>query len=192
VQYALKKMGVNAPELDKLVPFIGPPLAHSFQEFYGFSKEEAEQAVEYYREYFTKQGMYENAVYPGIIELLSQLTKEQKRIVMATSKPTVYSEKIAKYFGFFDFFTFIAGSNLDGTRVDKAEVIAFALELLCCDNKQEIVMVGDRRHDIIGAQKNNLDVIGVEYGYGGREELLAAKPTYIAKTVSEMGKIILA
>jgi phosphoglycolate phosphatase len=192
VQYALGKMGITVADLDELLPFIGPPLAESFQEFYGLSTKEAKQAVEYYREYFAIKGMYENAVYPGIMELLSDLTKRNKKIVMATSKPTVYSEQIAKHFGFFEFFTYIAGSNLDGTRVDKAEVIAFALDLICCTDKQKIVMVGDRRHDIIGAQKNKLDVIGVEYGYGGRIELLAAKPTYIAATVNELAQIVLA
>lgn len=192
VQYALRKMGILAPDLNELIPFIGPPLAQSFQEFYGLSKEDAFKAVAYYREYFTEKGMYENAVYPGILELLAELKRQQKKIVMATSKPTVYSEEIAKHFGFFEFFTCIAGSNLDGTRVDKAEVIAFALELAACSRKQDIVMVGDRRHDIIGAQKNNLDVIGVAYGYGGRDELLAARPTYIATTVSQLARIILA
>lgn len=190
VQYALGKMGANVIDLDELIPFIGPPLAQSFQEYYGFSKEEAQQAVVYYREYFTAKGMFENAVYPGIIELLSKLRAANKKLVMATSKPTVFSETIARHFGIFDFFTYIVGSNLDGSRVDKAEVIAYALELLAGD-KTEMIMVGDRMHDIIGAQKNQLDVIGVEYGYGGQEELLAAKPTYIVKTVNEMGRIIM-
>lgn len=191
VQYALRKMGIEVTDLDELVPFIGPPLAQSFQVFYGLSETEAHQAVSFYREYFSVTGMYENAVYPGIIDLLEGLRKANKKLVIATSKPTVFSETIAKHFGFFDYFTFIAGSNLDGTRVDKGEVIQYALELLADNNKDHMIMVGDRMHDIIGAKKNGLRVIGVEYGYGSREELIAAEPNYIVKTVSQLKKILL-
>lgn len=190
VQYALAKFGIHETDLDKLVPFIGPPLVESFQEVYGLSQTEAADGVRYYREYFTQAGMFENAVYPGIREMLVLLCEEGKRLVIATSKPTVYSEQIVEHFGLAEFFQGIVGSNLDGSRIHKGEVIAYALSLLGNVPRQELIMVGDRKHDIIGARENGLEVIAVQYGYGSREELQAANPTYLAATVSELTDLL--
>lgn len=191
VQYALAKFGIEEPDLDKLIPFIGPPLVESFQEFYSLDKEQAQTAVGYYREYFTKAGMYENAVYPGIKELLAKLKSAGKELIVATSKPTVFSEKIIEHFGLTQFFTAIVGSNLDGSRIHKDEVIAYALHDLTDVVYDKVIMVGDRKHDIIGAQKNGIASIGVTYGYGTREELEQAKPALLTATVEELGKLLL-
>lgn len=190
VQYALAKFGIEESDLDKLIPFIGPPLIESFQEIYALSKEQAKEAVGYYREYFTKAGMYENAIYPGIIELLAELRGAGKELLVATSKPTVYSEQIIEHFGMTPYFKAIVGSNLDGSRIHKDEVIAFALDALNNISRDEVIMVGDRKHDIIGAQKNSIASIGVTYGYGSREELEQAGPTHMAVTVAELGKLL--
>lgn len=186
VQYALAKFNIDEPDLDKLIPFIGPPLVESFQEFYSLSKEEAQTAVGYYREYFTQYGMYENAVYPGIKEMLAKLVDAGKELIIATSKPTVFSEKILEYFGMLPYFKAIVGSNLDGSRIHKTEIIDYILAGIPHIAKADIVMVGDRKHDIIGAQNNGIDAIAVSYGYGGLEELQQAGPSLIISSVNDL------
>ena len=190
VQHALKQYGINA-SLEELKSFIGPPLHQSFMEVYGFSKQEAYRVVEYYRNYYSDVGIFENKVYPDIVELLENLNKSSKKVYLATSKPTFFAEKILKHFKLDHYFTTIAGSNLDGTRVEKKEVIARVLE----ENRMliinESVMVGDRKHDIIGARAWNLDSIGVTYGYGSFKELQEAGSTMIAESVPELQKLLL-
>ena len=125
VQYALRCMGIEEPDLAKLIHFIGPPLAESFRECYGMSNDQARQAVQYYREYFSVTGIYENGVYAGIPELLSQLVSSRKELAVATSKPQIFANQILQHFSLAEYFSVVAGSNLDGTRVEKAEVIAY-------------------------------------------------------------------
>ncbi len=191
VQYALQKFNIVEEDLTKLIPFIGPPLYDSFREYYEFSDEDAKQAITYYREYFTTKGMYQNAVYPGITEMLDALACQNRLLAVATSKPTVFSEQILKHFVLYDFFKLIVGSNLDGTRVVKSEVIAYVLQNMASIAKESIVMVGDRKHDIIGAQSNGIDSIAVGFGYGTPEELLAAGPTYLVESVEQLAKLLL-
>ncbi|WP_312523278.1 HAD family hydrolase [Anaerospora sp.] len=186
VQYALQKMGIEEPDLDKLIPFIGPPLTYSFKEFYHMTDEQAEQAIEYYRERFSTTGLYENAVFSGIPEMLEELRQQGKTLIVATSKPTIYSVKILEYFKLDSYFQSVVGSNLDGTRVEKHEVIEYVLTELGDYDRSQIIMVGDRMHDIRGAKHNGLDVVGVAYGYGSREELEQAEPNHIVDTVAEL------
>ena len=190
VAYALKKYNIEVEDKTTLYKFIGPPLADSFIKYYGFSKEDAAQAIEYYREYYRSVGIYENEVYNGIEELLKNLQNKNKQLIVATSKPEIFAKEVLKHFGLDKYFLYIAGGNLDGTRTVKAEVIEYAL----CENgitdKSKAVMVGDREHDIIGAKANGIDSIGVLFGYGDRNELEAADATYIAKTVEEIEKYI--
>lgn len=190
VQYALAKFNIHEPDLSKLIPFIGPPLVESFQEFYSLSEKQAVAGVGYYREYFTKAGMFENAVYPGIKDMLALLARQGKRLIIATSKPTVYSKQIIEHFGLAQFFKLVIGSNLDGSRIQKGEIIAFILAELANVKRKNIVMVGDRKHDIVGAQKNDIEVIAVRYGYGTAAELQTAKPTYTVSTVNELTEIL--
>ena len=186
VQYALAKMGIEEPDCDQLTPFIGPPLAKAFMAFYQMNEQEAAQAVAYYRERFATVGLYENSVYPGIPELLGRLTGQGSKLVVATSKPTVFSVKILEHFGLAAFFSEVAGSNLDGTRVEKAEVIAFALACLGDIRGEAAIMVGDRMHDILGAKANGMNTIAVSYGYGSLEELRQAGPQQIVGSVEEL------
>ncbi len=186
VQYALAKYDINEPDLDKLIPFIGPPLVESFQEFYSLSQAQAEAAVGYYREYFTKAGMYENSVYPGMTGMLDKLAGEGRELIVATSKPTVFSEQIIEHFGMTGFFKLIVGSNLDGSRIHKTEIIDFVLSSIPQVSRGNIVMIGDRKHDIIGANNNGIDSVAVSYGYGSYAELEQANPTYIVSTVYEL------
>lgn len=192
VQYALSKMGIVENDLDKLIPFIGPPLLQSFRESYGLSEEQAVQAIGYYRERFSTVGLYENAVFPGIPRLLAQLREQSKTLLVATSKPTVFSVTILEHFGLSAYFQSIIGSNLDGTRVEKNEVIEYALAQLDKYDAQRIIMVGDRKHDIIGARKNGIAVAAVGYGYGTREELVEANPDYLVQTVEDLTVLLCA
>lgn len=185
VQYALAKAGIAEPDLQQLEPFIGPPLHQSFMDFYGFTESRAWEAVDAYREYFRVTGIYENERYAGIPELLTALLSQGRRLFVATSKPKVFADIVIRHFELEPYFTAVYGSELDGTRADKAELIRHLVteqQLSTSDT----IMVGDRKHDIIGAQKNGLPAIAVGYGYGSTQELRDALPDYIFNTVSEL------
>ncbi len=190
VQHALKQYGIEAA-LEEIKPFIGPPLHQSFMEQYGFSEKKAFQAVGYYRDYYRETGIYENKLYQSVPGMLESLAAEGKELFIATSKPTVFAEKIVKHFNLHRFFTIIAGSNLDGTRVEKSEVIEYVLTNIANLNKAETVMVGDRKHDIRGARTRDLSSIAVTYGYGSLDELKSAGPDHIAHSVEELEELLL-
>lgn len=184
VAYALKKYGIDVKDRTELYKFIGPPLLNSFQDYYGFSEEQAVQAVEYYREYYQKTGIYENYVYEGIPELLKELKAEGITLLVATSKPEPFARLIMEHYHLADYFTYIAGATMDNkTRVKKADVIRYAMQNCEAEEKKKLVMVGDRKHDILGAKEVGIDSVGVLFGYGDREELEQAGATYIAETV---------
>lgn len=189
--YALNKYGISVADTAVLRKFLGPPLHESFKEHFGFDDEKAMEAVHYYREYFSTKGLLENEVYDGVYELLKCLSDNGKRLVVATSKPQQFTDRIMKHFDLEKYFEFIAGSNMDGTRSKKAEVIEYALNKCRITDRSNVVMVGDRKHDIIGAKIVGIDSIGVEYGYGDYDELNTAGATYIVKTVNELKNIIL-
>ena len=186
IQYALARYDIAVDDLATLVPLIGPPLHTSFQQEYGFSEEQAFAAVDVYREYFTVTGIYENRVHPGIPVLLDALRRAGCTLVVATSKPTIFAERILEHFMLRHHFAAVVGSNLDGTRTAKAEVIRDALAAVPTHNERRSVMVGDREHDIIGAHDNHIDVVAVAYGYGSLDELQAAAPTAIVATIADL------
>lgn len=185
VQVALEKMNRIEDDLSKLEKFIGPPLQQSFMEHYGFSCDEAWTAVRHYRAYFKDVGLFENEVYAGIPHLLQLLQNQGKNLFVATSKPTVFAENIVNHFHLGTFFNGIYGSELDGTRSDKGELISYIINELGMD-RTSAVMVGDRKYDIIGAVKNGIASIGVGYGYGSENELQDAGPTYYCKSMKEL------
>lgn len=187
-QYALRRCGVDEPDLNRFRSFIGPPLIDSFQEFYGFSEALARQAVCYYRERFSETGIYENKVYHGVPEMLQQLKNRGISLCIASSKPRPFVERILEYFKLDHCFDFVSASELDGTRVDKAEVIAYALQNNPC---RHVFMVGDRKHDAKGALQNAVDFIGVTYGFGGQEELLMYPHVYLADSPADVARYIL-
>lgn len=189
VAYALGSFGIHVDDLDALTPFIGPPLWDSFMRLYSFTREQAEEAVKKYREVFSVTGKFENCLYDGIDDLLSRAAKT-KTLIVATSKPTVFTEEILKHFKIRDYFSFISGSELDGTRAHKDEVIKYAVEMTGITDKSEAVMIGDTKFDIIGANKNEMDSIGVLYGYGSRAELEDAGAGLIAASVGELREIL--
>lgn len=191
VMHALRKFGITIGDRTELYKFIGPPLWESFEKYYGFSAEEAKTAVAYYREYYKPIGLYENLVYDGIEALLKTLQGSGRTLAVATSKPEVFSRQILDHFGLSPYFLTITGSELDGTRVNKAEVIACALERCGVKSPSQALMIGDREHDIIGAKKAGAASIGVLYGYGCRDELERAGADYIAESVNAIEKILL-
>ena len=191
VMHALKKWGIEVKERESLYRFIGPPLQDSFMQYYGFSAEDAETSVAYYREYFREKGLYENEVYPGVEKLLTDLKAAGKTLAVATSKPEEFAIRILKHFGLDGYFDVIAGATMDSSRSKKADVIAYCLERLGVTELSGVVMVGDREHDIIGAKKVGVDSIGVLVGYGSREELEAAGATHIAETIPDVLKAVL-
>lgn len=186
VQYALKKNDILIENLDLLEKFIGPPLKGAFIEYFNFSEEQALRAIEYYREYFRGKGIFENKIYEHIEYLLCSLKKLGLNLIVATSKPTVFSELVLKHFNLDMYFDAIVGSDLDGTRSKKGEVIRYIIDKYNIANIEQVVMVGDRKYDIIGAKENSIDSIGVSYGYGSKEELNNAGPTYIVNNVIDL------
>lgn len=191
IQYALRKHGIEPPDADALEPFIGPPLEQSFRLTFGFDASQARRAVEDYREYFSQQGLYENEVYAGIPGLLRDLRNADVRIGLATSKPTVFAQRILDHFDLAKHFDLVVGSFLDGQRVEKSEVVAHALAGVASLPPERVVMVGDRMHDVEGARANGIDAIAVTYGYGSREELEAAAPTSLAASVDDLRRLLL-
>lgn len=186
VLYALDRFGIHESDRRKLYPFIGPPLWDSFMRFYGMSREEAEQAVTVYREYYADRGLFENTVYPGIPQMLEALRAQGKTLAVATSKPEGFSVRILEHFGLAQYFDRIAGASMDQSRSRKADVIRYALSGLPQAHPQTTVMVGDREHDVLGAREAGLPCVGVLYGYGDRPELEAAGALSIAADVAAL------
>ena len=190
VAYALSKYSIDVTDKTSLYDFIGPPLIDSFMKHYSFSREDAVEAVEKYREYYRVKGIFENKLYNGIIRLFEDLKGRGKKIVLATSKPEKFAVEILKHFEIYDFFEFVAGATMDETRTDKGEVIKYAIDSLGICDTSEIIMVGDRKYDIEGAHKLGIKAIGVMYGYGSKEELQNAKADYIVENTKEIEDII--
>lgn len=184
VQYALAKLGIEE-DSNNLTKFIGPPLKESFSVFYGFDREKAEKAVEFYRERYADIGIFENKVIEDIPQVLKILKEAGKILAVATSKPTKFAKAICDKYDLSQYFDLILGSELDGTRSNKDEVIKEVLNRLGC-SKEETIMVGDRRHDIIGAKKCDIASVGVEFGYAEEGELQKAGADYIVKKPSEL------
>jgi len=194
VQYALKSFGIEEPDLSQLEPFIGPPLKDSFKEFYNMDDEQAERAVEKYRERFQDIGIFENEVYKGVPEMLRFLQSKGFFLAVASSKPTVYVERILEHFDLRKYFCVVVGSELDGTRVNKDEVMKEALNRLFSYKPiqySQVYMIGDRKFDVEGAKALGVESVGVTYGYGDIEELKDAKADYIVRSVEELQKFLM-
>ena len=189
VMHALEKYDIHVEDRSELYPFIGPPLDYSFKTFYGFTDEQAVQAIKYYREYFSVTGLFENKVYEGIPEMLQELKKKGVTVALATSKPYEFSVKILKHFDLYKYFDFFGAATMDGRISKKEDVISHLLEEMGVADKSEILMVGDRYHDIEGAIANNLNSAGVLWGYGSEEELENAGADYILAKPSEISEM---
>jgi len=190
VQYALRSFEINIDNPDDLCKFIGPPLWNSFRDFYGFDETQTKKAVEKYREYYTDKGIYENILYDGMDIMLKKLKDQGKMLIIATSKPSVMAQRVLEYFNLREYFTFVSGSELNGDRSDKKEIIQYAIEKNNIKNLSDCIMVGDRKHDIIGANGVGIDSVGVLYGYGNFDELTKAGAKYIVKNIAELSELL--
>jgi phosphoglycolate phosphatase len=180
IQYALRKLDRAAPSEDELTWCIGPPLHASLKKLVG-TDDLADKALSLYRERFADIGLFENEVYPGIEDTLSVLARSGRRLFVATSKPGVYAERIIDHFKLRVYFERVFGSELDGRRSDKSDLLGHALQTTGVDPSQAM-MIGDRSHDMIGARNNGITAVGVLYGYGSKEELLDAGAHHICAT----------
>lgn len=191
--YALKHYGIIVENLDTLDFFIGPPLHKSFQDFYGFDEKKAAEAALLYRERYKDIGVYECEPYKDIKEVLNSLCGRGYKLGIATSKPEIYAKKIVEKFELAQYFTFVTGSLLDNSRSEKREVIEEIFAQFGVGSiyeKSDVIMVGDRKHDIIGAKQTGIEAIGVKYGFAKGNELEDAGADYIADTPKDIVRII--
>jgi len=191
VQYAMAFEGIEIVDRNTLNPFIGPPLRDSLRTCFDITDaEQIERIVSNYRDYFLEKGIYENELYPGIIDMLEQLKDAGCVLAIATSKLMLSAQKIAEYLQFDHYFDLIIGCEFDGTRSHKSEVIDYVLKALDPHRQHAPVMIGDRKYDIIGAREMGIDSIGITWGYGDREELEKEQPTLILDSVAELGRVL--
>ena len=190
-QYALEAFGIHVDNLDDLLCFVGPPLEESFQEFYHLTPSQADEAVKVYRRRYEKIGVYENALYPGIPQFLDKARQAGKVLMVATSKPQRMADLVLSHFGIADRFAFVGGRE-DSSRRTKEEVIRYVMKENGLTRTEDIVMIGDRKHDVLGAKAVGMDSVGVLYGYGSRDEFQAAGATYIVDTLKELEELLLA
>lgn len=184
-KYALSYFGISVEKEEDLYRFIGPPLREAFSKYYKFNEEDTELAVVKFREYYREQGIFQNTLYDGVIELLESLISANKNLMIATSKPEIYTKQILGDLGIDKYFSFVCGCALDGAMSTKEQIIQHVLNTNGLQD-DTCVMIGDRSYDVIGAKKSNIDSIGVLYGYGTYDELNEAGATYIIKDVKEL------
>ena len=192
IMHALAKMGREIPSRESLYRFIGPPLVPAFQEFLGMTAEEAEQAVVFYRKYFSVTGLFENTPYHGITEMLTALKEHGVVLAVATSKPEKFAARIIDHFGWSEHFTLVCGATMDSSRSKKGDVIAYTLKQLGISeaDRSSVLMIGDRHHDIDGANENGLASVGVLWGFGEETELKTAGADVLAHNPAELVRII--
>ena len=186
VMYALRKFGIEVSDRSELYSFIGPPLADSFQKYYGFDEEKANQAVAYYREYFRDRGIFENEAYQGIAEVLGALKEKGAVVALATSKPYEFAVRILEHFGLIQYFDYFGAATMDGRISKKTDVIAQLLSEIGIDDRAGVLMVGDRDQDINGAKANGLASVGVLWGYGSAEELQGAGADFVLESPKDL------
>jgi phosphoglycolate phosphatase len=186
IAHALRCMGRVSPDPDTLTWCIGPPLTHSFPTLLECGDEaEIARAIGHYRERFGDVGLFENSVYEGIPEMLATLRDKGVRLFLATSKPWTFAERILIHFELREFFEGVYGSELDGTRADKGELIAHLLATEGLEPARTI-MVGDREHDVLGAKRCGVPCVGVRYGYAVGDELTRAGAVAECDTTAEV------
>lgn len=189
-QYALAHFGVEVENPDTLARFVGPSLYRTFAEEYGFAGERLQTAVAKYREYFAEKGVFEHSLYPGMSGLIRGLAGQGRTLAVASCKVDVYTKQILEQYGLLDCFAFVGGSEMDGRRSSKAEIIRYVLDALGAPAPASAVMVGDRAEDMSGAHSEGVDGVGVLYGFGSREELCGAGAAALADDVPRLAALL--
>ena len=187
--YAIERMGFEVPEDTNI--FLGPPIRQSFAEFLGMNGEQVDEAVRIFRERYSDTGLFENRVYDGIPGMLERLKSGGKRLMVATSKAEIYAVRIFEKFGLAQYFEIVGGAELDGSRDYKDEVIEYVLAKAGITDRSTVLMIGDRRQDVLGAHKTDIECMGILWGYGSVEELTQAGADYIARTPQEAADMLL-
>ena len=188
--YALEKYNIEVNDRSELRKFIGPPLQDSFSTDYGFQEDEIEDVIRIFREYYSEKGIFENTIYENIQAMLFELKNRGKKLVVATSKPEVFTKKVLDHFNISSYFDYVSGATLNNDKIKKVDIIRDAICKLGITDKSKVVMVGDRKLDVLGAKENGIDSIGVLWGYGDLLELEKVGPTYIAEKVLDLLEII--
>ena len=191
MQHALAHFGIVRPD-EALLPFIGPPLKDSFGKVFPDDPAKADLAVQKYREYYTVTGIFENALYGGIAELLADLRHQGRTVTLATSKPEPFALRILDHFGITECFDHVAGAELTGPRNSKTAVLQHACNLCGVTTLERCLMVGDRKYDVLGAHAVGMDCVGVLYGYGSRGELEEAGADTLCPSVPALRSLLLA
>jgi phosphoglycolate phosphatase len=189
-QYSLGRLNVRCPPPEELAAFIGPPIRATFAEALNACDESLiEQAVTIYRERFSTVGLFENSIYEGVPEMLSALQSTGFKLFVATSKPKIYAERILIHFSLDGYFIKVHGNELNGRLDDKADLVS---ELISEHGLRpdETLMIGDRRHDVAAAKRNNISSLGVTYGYGSEDELMKAGVDHICHSPAEIVRLI--
>lgn len=189
-KFALNKMGVPETQIVNLERMIGPPLKHSFKDFFSLSDEFADKAIEYFREHYKDKSIFDCEMYDGIIPMLQMLKADGYTLAVATSKPTVFAKRILDKLDISKYFDAIVGSSLDDDHQDKFGIISSVYKQLDVYNANQAIMVGDRMYDIKGANKIGMDSIGVLYGYGSLDEFQDAGASYVVNSVKELGQLL--
>ncbi|AMP21344.1 hypothetical protein AZF37_09460 [endosymbiont 'TC1' of Trimyema compressum] len=190
--YAIDKMGLEKPTEAFLQSFVGPLLWDSFINKLGLSEKDAATMIGYFRERFIPLGIYENTLYEGVKPLLQRLDqKKDIEIYIATAKPETSALTVLDYFKIKPYFKKIKGATFDGRIRTKSQVITSLLDVIEPVDKKEILMIGDRDHDVIGAHENGIDCLGVLYGYGSSAELEVVAVDHLVKNVSELSSFLL-
>lgn len=189
IMYALSEMGKEIPPRESLYKFIGPPLLDAFQEYLGMTEDEAREAIRLYRVRFSTVGLFENTPYEGIAAALHEIKASGKKLCLATSKPEEFAVRILEHFDLAKYFDKACGASMNENRSTKDAVIKYAIEETGC-KAEEVLMIGDRHHDIVGAAVHGIDAMGVLWGYGSREEFEESGAKYIVSSIPEMVEIV--
>lgn len=191
VYYALDTLGIEESEPEKLIRFIGPPLDYSFRTFYNLNETGVRRAMEKYRERYSAKGLFECEIYGGMKELLEKLRAEGKFLCVATSKPQIFTEQILDMFQIRPYFQVVVGASLDDSLQEKADIIAEVLKQLPeTAEKSEMLMIGDREHDVIGARQNGIECAGIRHGFAQPGEFEAAGADYIVAGTDELAQLL--
>lgn len=188
IRYAAEYYGVKT-ERENLRKYIGPPLADSFMELLGCDEAKANEAVAKYRERFSPIGLYENEIYPGVVQTLAQLKEKGYVLCTASSKPQKFVDTILEHFDIKKYFDFVGGATMDGSISKKEDVINHVLAQTGF-TPDKVLMVGDRLFDLDGAEEFGMDAVGVLYGFGSYEELSACKSIALIENIGELLNIL--
>ena len=186
VMYALRHFGIEVTDRKELYPFIGPPLSDSYAKYYGFTAEQSEKGVNLFREYFREKGIFENMPYSGMPELLAELHQLGCKLVVTSSKPQLFVERILDHFDMAEYFHAVCGATMDEKTSRKPIIIRNALDICPEAGADNTIVVGDHALDVIGAHENGLPACAVLYGYGENDAIAAAKPEYTACSVNDL------